>query len=137
MEKNNSHLSGEYFVAAELYRRSFSVGMTIGNAKSIDLFANKNGKTISVQVKAIAQKKNVGWPVSKPIFNDDVIYVFVNLNGLGTPEYFILTAEEARLSYKQYSSRGIINLNPLRNPQYQDRWDKLEMGKNEVSLNKK
>lgn len=41
MEKNNSHLSGEYFVAAELYRRSFSVEMTIGNAKSIDLFAKK------------------------------------------------------------------------------------------------
>ena len=57
MERNNTHLAGEYFVAAELYRRGFSIGMTIGNAKAIDLFANKDNKTLSVQVKAIRKKK--------------------------------------------------------------------------------
>lgn len=35
--RNNTGLAGEYFVAAELYRRGWSVGMTIGNAKAIDL----------------------------------------------------------------------------------------------------
>jgi predicted AAA+ superfamily ATPase len=57
MEQNNTHLAGEYFVAAELYRRGFSVGMTIGNAKAIDLFINKDNKTVSIQVKAIRNKK--------------------------------------------------------------------------------
>ena len=38
--RNSIGLSGEYFVAAELYRRGRSVGMTIGNAKAVDLFAN-------------------------------------------------------------------------------------------------
>jgi len=28
--RNSTGLSGEYFVAAELYRRGWSVGMTIG-----------------------------------------------------------------------------------------------------------
>lgn len=126
MEKNNSHLAGEYFVAAELYRRSFSVGMTLGNAKSIDLFANKNDKTISIQVKAIKNKKSVGWPMTKGIFIENVIYIFVNLNDLSKPEYFILTAEEAREKFKQYDTRGIINLTPLKNEKYEERWDKLE-----------
>jgi hypothetical protein len=62
MERNNTLLAGGYFVAAELYRRGFSVGMTIGN------------------VKAIRNKKSVGWPITKDKVLDDVMYVFVNLN---------------------------------------------------------
>ncbi len=58
ISRNNTGLSGEYFVAAELYRRGWSEGMTIGNAKSIDLFAEKNDKKISVQVKSLYKKKN-------------------------------------------------------------------------------
>lgn len=125
MEKNNSHLAGEYFVAAELYRRGFSIGMTIGNAKAVDLFADFGGKTISIQVKAIKNKKSVGWPMTEGIFIDKVIYVFVNLNDLATPEYFILTASEAREKFKKYKTRGIINLTPLRHKDYQERWDKI------------
>ena len=91
MERNNTHLAGEYFVAAGLYRRGFSVGMTIGNAKAIDLFANKDNKTLSVQVKAIRNKKSVGRPIMKDKVLDDVLYVFVNLNDQATPDYFIAT----------------------------------------------
>ena len=51
--RNNTGLSGEYFVAAELYRRGWSVGLTVGNAKAIDIFAEKGRKRIAIQVKAI------------------------------------------------------------------------------------
>ena len=40
--RNNTGLSGEYFVAAELYRQDWSVGITIGNAKAVDLFAERD-----------------------------------------------------------------------------------------------
>ncbi len=36
-------LSGEYFVAAGLYRRNWSFGITMRNTKAIDMFADKNG----------------------------------------------------------------------------------------------
>ena len=52
-DKNSSHLSGEYFVAAELYRRGYSVAITLANAKAIDLFAERDARTVNVQVKAI------------------------------------------------------------------------------------
>lgn len=39
--------------------------MTIGNAKAVDLFAEKGDKRIAIQVKAIYQKKIVGWPIQK------------------------------------------------------------------------
>lgn len=126
MERNNTHLAGEYFVAAELYRRGYSVGMTIGNAKAIDMFANKDTRTVSVQVKAIKDQKSVGWPIMKDKILNDVIYIFVNLNGQGQPHYYIATAAEAVNVVNQYAARGIITLSSLNNEQYHNRWDKME-----------
>ena len=127
MERNNSHLAGEYFVAAELYRRGFSVGMTIGNAKAIDLFANKDNKTLSIQVKAIRNKKSVGWPMMKNRVIDNILYIFVNLNDQSNPDYYIATSKEARDKVKQYTTRGIIDLSSLKRDAFLNRWDKLEL----------
>ncbi len=63
-DRNSSHLAGEYFVAAELYRRGYSVAITLGNAKAIDLFAERDARTVNVQVKAIRDRKSVGWPMT-------------------------------------------------------------------------
>jgi hypothetical protein len=37
IQASSTGLSGEYFVAAELLRRGYSVGITMGNAKAIDI----------------------------------------------------------------------------------------------------
>ncbi len=79
-ESNSSHLAGEYFVAAELYKRGFSVALTMGNAKAIDLFAEKRTRTVNVQVKAIRIRRNVGWPIMIAKVLAGVVYVFVCLN---------------------------------------------------------
>lgn len=127
MERNNSHLAGEYFVAAELYRRGFSVGMTIGNAKAIDLFASKGNRTVSIQVKAIRNRKSSGWPMMREKVIKDILYIFVNLNDQKIPEYYIATANEARKKIKQYSTRGIIYATAFKSEEFMDRWDKLEL----------
>lgn len=125
-DKNSTHLAGEYFVAAELYRRGYSVAMTLGNAKAIDLFAEHNSRTVNVQVKAIRDKKSVGWPLMKDKILDGVMYVFVCLNAPGTtPDYYICTADEARLRVKQYATRGILDLSSVKSEEYRERWDKL------------
>jgi hypothetical protein len=127
VDKNCSHLAGEYFVAAELYRRGYSVAVTLGNAKAIDLFAEKGTRTVNIQVKAIRNRKSVGWPMVRDRILDNVIYIFVCLNDPGTPpQYFICTPEEARKKINQYSTRGIIDLTTLREPVYEERWDKIE-----------
>ncbi len=89
-------LSGEYFVAAELYRRGWLVGMTIGNAKSVDLYAEKNNRKIAVQVKAIFKKANIGWTLMKDKVKEGCFYILVNLNGdkMTLPDYYILTSQE-------------------------------------------
>jgi hypothetical protein len=128
IQAGSTGLSGEYFVAAELLRRGYSVGITMGNAKAIDILAEKDGKQFIIQVKAIYKKKNVGWPIMKDKVNEGIFYVFVNLNGdkMTEPHYFIATGIEAKVKVKQYATRGIIDLSTLNNDDFVNRWDKLK-----------
>jgi len=43
-EKNNTHLAGEFFVAAELFKRNYQVSLTLGNAKEVDLIVRSPKK---------------------------------------------------------------------------------------------
>lgn len=128
IQSSSTGLSGEYFVAAELLRRGYSVGITMGNAKAIDILAEKDGKQFIIQVKAIFKKKNVGWTMMKDKVNESTFYVFVNLNGdkMTEPDYFIATGIEAKQKVKQYTTRGIIDLSTLNNIDFKNRWDKIQ-----------
>ncbi len=132
-EPNTSHLAGEYFVAAELYKRGYSVALTLGNAKAIDLFVERGLRTANVQVKAIRLRKNVGWPMLKAKVFAKVVYVFVCLNpDDAPPSYFIGTASEVRPRIKEYPQpngqvRGILNYGSVNTKQFKDRWDKVEV----------
>jgi hypothetical protein len=127
IQRSSTGLSGEYFVAAELLRRGYSVGITMGNAKAIDILAEKDGNQFIIQVKAIFKKKNVGWPMMADKVNESIFYVFVNLNGdkMTEPDYFIATGIEAKQKVKQYTTRGIIDLSTLNNNDFKNRWDKI------------
>ena len=130
-QSNNSHLAGEYFVAAELYKRGYSVAMTLGNAKAIDLFAEKNLCTVNVQVKAISLRKNVGWPMLKGKILDRIVYVLVCLNDQDTPPtYFVARGDEIRDKVKEYNSkggyRGILNYGSVNKEEFKSRWDKID-----------
>jgi hypothetical protein len=126
-DRNCAHLAGEYFVAAELSKRGYAIGITMGNAKAIDIFAEKNTKTVNVQVKALSAKKNVGWPMMKDRVVPNVMYILVCLNACGiAPAYFVLTSDEAKSKVKQYSTRGIIDYSTVNNSAYLERWDKIE-----------
>jgi hypothetical protein len=81
---------------------------------------------IPIQVKAIRDKRSVGWPMMKARVEDGIVYIFVLLNAPGTkPHYFIATAQEARLKVKQYETRGIIAVSSLKSSEFQERWDKI------------
>lgn len=131
IHKNNTSLAAEYFVAAELYRRGFSVGLTLGNAKAIDMFAEKESKSFRIQVKGIQSPKSICWNLKKHsiLRESDVYYVLVNLNvdNLGFPEFFILSGEEAFLETKPTESgRDYIDINPIRKKGiYTSSWEKI------------
>jgi hypothetical protein len=89
-------VSGEYFVAAELSRRGYISSVTLKNTKGIDiLVSNENGsKLIGIQVKT-NQGSRKAWVLSgkaENVSDDLLIYVLVNLNGLGAPDYYIVNS---------------------------------------------
>lgn len=129
ISRNNTGLAGEYFVAAELYRRGWSVGMTIGNAKAVDLFAEKEDVVVQIQVKSIYKRAHSGWPMMNDRVKKDCIYIFVNLNAdtMGGPEYYICTSEEALAAIDQYTTRGIVTVSKMKRLACKDQWEKLSL----------
>jgi hypothetical protein len=125
----NTHIAGELFVGAELAKRGFSVSLTMGNAKAVDLFAEKDGRAICVQVKAIAHKRNVGWPLpfAKNKIVGGVIYVCVVLNEIGTPPtYYILPPAEVLSRGRWYATRAILDIARIRDGDFEDAWHIIE-----------
>jgi hypothetical protein len=128
----NSHLAGEYFVAAELHKRGYTVALTIGNAKAVDLIVEHERKTICIQVKAIQQRKSVGWPILRSKVLPKVVYVFICLNeNEEPPTYFLALPGEIRSKIKEYKTsdgqkRGIINYGQIDNDKFKNQWPKID-----------
>lgn len=128
-----THLAGEFFVAAELAKRGLNVSLTMGNAKAVDLFAERDGNSVCVQVKAIAHRQNVGWPVPR----DDakvplhVTYVCVLLNDPGTPpSYFIMTGADVLALRVPYDTRAILNVGAVERAGHADAWHVIDAALN-------
>ncbi len=125
----NTHIAGEMFVAAELAKRGYSVSLTMGNAKAVDLFAERNGTAICIQVKAIARKKSVGWPLpfDKSKIIDRVLYVCVVLNEIGQPPtYYILPPNEVRERGRWYANRAILDIGRVKAGGFENAWHLID-----------
>ena len=88
---------GEYFVAAELERRGYTVALPMSNVKDFDILAihRINHKHLAIQVKTTHHSKKQ-WILSaknERIVGNDIFYVFVTLFGLETPEYHIVPSK--------------------------------------------
>ena len=89
-----SGMAGEFLVVGKLFKRGLQVSVTMGNAKSIDLFVHnsKIGHTFNVQVKTLRSKNY--FPMRKECIRENDIYVFVVLNKVDQDEeFFILPVE--------------------------------------------
>ena len=131
IDKNTSHLAGEFLVAGELSRRGYPVSMTIGNAKSVDIYARAEECVIEVDAKAGRGKSN--WPIAKNSVKKDVYYIFVYLQGQNkiknniAPEYFVVSGKDiiSKKLVKTWKKRQGIRYSTLNTNNYKERWDKL------------
>ena len=91
-----SGLAGEFFVAAELLKRGLQTSLTLGNAKSIDLFAiNDQGTRFTIQVKALRSPNY--FLIDLERVQDACYYVFVVLNKPDVPpDYYIVPGCDLR-----------------------------------------
>jgi|LauGreDrversion4_2_1035121.scaffolds.fasta_scaffold46078_2 hypothetical protein len=97
IQKINTGISAELIAAAELARRDFSVAITLGNTKKIDLMVEKNGISRQIQVKGIKQRKNNNFRIKIDSLREDCFYIFVNVNRVNLE----LSYEIAILTYSE------------------------------------
>lgn len=135
--------AGEYFAAGELERRGFTVAVPMSNVKDFDILAiNRDTyEQFAIQVKTTTYKQKK-WILSKKnetLERDNIIYLFVSLNELDTPEYHIVpsfvVAERLRREHqewlntpgKQGQKHKDNNMRVFRdfNDEYLNRWDYL------------
>jgi hypothetical protein len=102
-------LAGEFFVAAELLKRGLQVALTLGNAKSVDLYADNKvtKKTFHVQVKALSKPNE--FPISHEKVEAECVYVFVVLNDPGTPTDFYIVPGRTLLDEPERFGRYFLN----------------------------
>lgn len=129
MDKNTSHIAGEFLVAGELSRRGLGVSITFGNAKSVDIFAQSTKAIYRIDAKAVRTKTN--WPLNQSSVDKDLIYVFVYL---GTeqaikrnepPEYFIVHGSaflNNGLVTKWQGGRSGVTYQTLSQGTYKNNW---------------
>ena len=135
-DRNTSHLAGEFLVAGELSRRGYPVSITMGNAKSIDIYAETVKGPIAVDAKAGRAKGN--WPITQEKVQagneKNLYYIFVYLQSSKKitaenmpPEYFIVKSSEIvkKGLIKTWGMRQGITYSDLNNSLFKERWDKL------------
>jgi hypothetical protein len=139
-------IAGEYFVAAELSRRGYVASLTLRNTRGIDILASNTDatKSVGIQVKANSGKKPQ-WLLSRKAESDiaeNLFYVFVNLNGTDTPEYYIVpravVAKYVKESHKAWLATPRLDgsahhdnaMRVFRDPdkKYLNAWHLLDLG---------
>ena len=131
IDKYTSHLAGEFLVAGELARRGYPITITMGNAKSVDIYAGAREYVLKVDAKAGRRKGN--WPIAKSSINEDVCYIFVYLQDKNriknniAPEYFVVSGKEiiSKNLVETWQTRQGIRYSTLNTNNYKERWDKL------------
>jgi len=131
LEKNQTGIAGEFYVAGELSRRGYNVTVTFGNTKSVDLLVQKDRAVFAIQVKTIQATKSICWNIDKTKVLGDHYYVLVNLHADHPemkPEFFVLTGPEAITLFKDTPKAGnrrayLDYKQLLKLTGYKDRWE--------------
>jgi hypothetical protein len=125
----NTHMAGEFFVAAELSKRGYLVSLTMGNAKAVDLFVERAGKAVCIQVKTIDSEQRRSWPLpsNRERITNGIMFVCVVLNGVGkSPTYYVLPPQEVRKRGKWYATLPVLDIGAIRDGNFLDAWQLID-----------
>lgn len=145
LEKSQTGIASEFYVAGELSRLGYNVTLTFGNTKAIDLLVEKGNKVVAIQVKGIQSTKSGNWNLDKSKITSDpnLFLVLVNLHidhPSKKPEFFILTSKEALAIFKETpkdkDKRAYLDYNKLKKMHsFEGRWKIFdEVSENEEDL---
>lgn len=144
-QKYGMGISGEFFVAAQLWRRGLLASVVYANAKRADVIAfsnNEIGRHVTIEVKSTDKTK---WKVSNTLPEPSPKpWVFVNLpsDKEAFPSFYILTQKEihdicrpAHIAYgEKYKLKhgkifdeksGFLSITLKQVENHKDKWEKI------------
>ena len=146
MEKYHTQWAAQFYVAAELTRRCYTVSLTLGNAKGTDLLVESpTGECFSVQVKGAKTKS--GWYVKESQSPGALFFILVYVpvgDENSPPQFFVLRKDETEGLVKEdvpaYMKKHAVSREEAKKKvqtgvgwkdanfpnRYKDRWDKLQ-----------
>ncbi len=106
-------MAGEFFVMERLYRLGYEPALTLGNAKSIDIFVRTDeGKLKTVSVKAV--RGGGKWPVeSRDLSGEkDMAFVFLLYKKFPDvttdPEVWVMKASDVETRKRRWFEKSAI-----------------------------
>jgi len=105
-------MAGEFFVMERLFRLGFEPALTLGNAKSIDIFVQTDAGPVAVSVKAA--RGGGKWPVSGTPDPDPehlvyVLLLYRHFDDLKTdPEVWVMPAADVEKRKRPWFNRSAI-----------------------------
>lgn len=118
----NTNLASEFYVLSCLHRIGANALLTLGNKKSVDIVIEKNGRTITIDVKGI-KAKHSNFPIDSWSKESEThFFVFVSFLGeIGNinclPEVYVVPSTELNVERPELDGKTLIYRNPKGNRQ--------------------
>ena len=128
----NTNLAAEFFVASQLFRIGYTVTITFGNTKEIDLIvAHPDGRTITIDVKGLKNKTN--WPLKPKLVTRNHFFVLVSYvnkfqDPASQPEVFVVPSVQVKSVLGGWSGRPEVTAvayNRVKDGKFKNAWDLL------------
>ena len=115
-KSQNTNLASEYYVLSMLYRVGANAYLTLGNKKSVDIVIDKDGETLTADVKGL--RDTSCFPIdnwNKKHKNHFLIFVsFLRKmeDPSCLPEVYIVPSTELERTWKELNGKSVIYKNP-------------------------
>lgn len=125
-------LASEFFVAAQLLRQGYSVSLTLGNTKEVDLAAHdRDGNTVTIDVKGL--KNTTNWPLVPRRKDPRHFYVLVAyhnrfLDLSFPPEIYVVPSMDIEKLLDKWAGRPdqtCVSYSRIKKSDYRDAWHLL------------
>jgi hypothetical protein len=128
----NTNLASEFYVASQLFRLGYTVTLTLGHTKEIDLIvAHPDGRTCTIDVKGL--KNTTNWPLKPKLVKEDHFFVLVSYRNKFTalkeqPDIFVIPSQHVKQLLSKWSGKPdvtCIGYKNVKNSRFKDAWHLL------------
>jgi len=128
----NTNLAAEFYVASQLFRLGYTVTITLGHTKEIDLIvSDPKGRVITIDVKGL--KNTTNWPIKPKLIKNTHYFVLVCYKSKFNepsiaPEVFIIPSKRIKSLLGEWSGNPnvtAVGYSKVRNSRFKNAWDLL------------